>query len=131
MMQISPATPAPSAPLLAGVGCARIFVWGSIGTLLASILPHLSERAGLTLEQAGQVFLANGLGLVTASLVAGPLIDIGGKKSSLFAGFLLAIGSLLLLTRADTRAAIMALAFPLSTGGSPPVIAANATVSDL
>ena len=69
--------------VLAGVACASILVWGSIATLLGSILPSLSTRADLSVTQAGHIFLANGLGLVVASLIAGPLIDIWGKKGVL------------------------------------------------
>lgn len=117
--------------LLAGVACASIFVWGSIATLLGSILPSLSTRADLSITQAGHLFLANGLGLAVASLIAGPLIDIWGKKSILVGGAGLVAGSLSLFNWAVTPPAVMLLGFTLGAGGSALVTGANAVVSDL
>ncbi len=117
--------------VLAGVACASIFVWGSIATLLGSILPSLSTRADLSVTQAGHIFLANGLGLVVASLIAGPLIDIWGKKGVLLGGAGLVAASLLLFDWAVTPLTVMALAFTLGAGGSALVTGANAVVSDL
>jgi fucose permease len=116
---------------LASAACAAIFVWGSIATLLGSILPSLSTRADLTITQAGHVFLGNGLGLVVASLVAGPLIDVWGKKNVLLGGAGLVAGSLLLFDLARTAPAVMVFAFTLGAGGSALVTGANAAVSDL
>lgn len=113
------------------VACASIFVWGSIATLLGSILPTLATRANLSMTQVGHVFLANGLGLVIASLLAGPLVDVWGKKGVLLAGAGLVVGSLLLLSRASALPTIAFLAFTLGAGGSALVTGANAAVSDL
>ncbi len=117
--------------MLGGVACASIFVWGSIATLLGSILPSLSARADLSIAQAGHVFLGNGLGLAVASLIAGPLIDVWGKRSVLLGGAALVAGSLLSFNLATTPAPVVILAFTLGAGGSALVTGANAVVSDL
>lgn len=113
------------------VACSSIFVWGSIATLLGSILPTLSERAHLSITQAGHVFLANGLGLAVASLISGPVIDAWGKKSVLTGGAALVVGSLLLFNLATTAPVVIVLAFTAGAGGSALVTGANAVVSDL
>ena len=63
-----------------------IFVYGMIAAMLGTILPELSDRFHLSPSQNGTIATAQALGLILASLAAGPLIDSEGKKLGLILG---------------------------------------------
>lgn len=112
---------------LAGIST---FVYGMIAALAGTIVPQLSRKLGLTPEQIGNVFLAQALGMVLASVSAGPLVDNRGKKT----GFLLALtmigGALFLLPNASNYGAILACMVLLGLGGGTMSTASNTMVSD-
>ncbi len=64
-----------------------IFVYVLIAPILGALLPtyHLSP------EQESSLALAQALGLVVASLSAGPVIDVKGSKLALLAGLALVV----------------------------------------
>lgn len=108
-----------------------IFVYGVIAAMLGTILPNLSTRFGLTPEQNGNIALAQALGLIIASLSAGPLIDNKGKKTGLVIGLALIAIALFALPSAGGYGSLMALLFLLGFGGGTIVTAANALASDI
>lgn len=112
-------------------GFLGIFVWGSIAGLLGAILPGLRERAGLTLQQSGALFVALSVGLVAASLLAGPLLDTIGKKKVLCGAVALVVVALVALEYALRLPLLLALAFLLGAGGSAVVTGAHALIADL
>ena len=104
-----------------------ILVYGMIAAMLGTIMPTFN----LTMEQNGNVALAQALGLVIASVSAGPLIDNKGKKAGLLAGLALIAAALFSLPSAGGYRQIMACLFVLGFGGGIIVTAANALVSDI
>jgi fucose permease len=120
-----------STPRLIVAAILAIFVYGIIAAMLGTILPSLSLRFSLTPEQNGYIALAQAIGLIIASLAAGPLTDNKGKKVSLLLSLALIAIALFLLPNATGYGAIMAALFLLGFGGGVLVTAANALVSDI
>ena len=105
-----------------------IFVYGMIAAMLGTIMPtfHLTD------DQNGQIALAQALGLVIASLSAGPLIDNRGKKVALVLAFLLIAAALFVLpSSGGNYTVIRACLFVQGFGGGILVTAANALASDI
>lgn len=106
-----------------------IFVYGMIAAMLGTILPSF----GFTPEEGGTIALAQALGLVLASLSAGPFADNMGKKVVLVIGLGLIALALFLLAFA-TQPSVGTVAFylfVLGFGGGMLVTSANALVSDI
>jgi len=108
-----------------------IFVYGMIAAMLGTILPYLSQRFQLTPEQNGYIALAQAMGLIIASVLAGPLTDNKGKKTGLLIGLALIAAALFALPNATGYYTIMLYLFLLGLGGGTIVTAANALVSDI
>jgi len=108
-----------------------IFVYGMIAAMLGTILPDLSSRFHLTPEQNGAIASCQALGLVVASLAAGPLIDNEGKQAGLVLGLAIISGALLLLPRSAGFGSIATNLLLLGLGGGIIVTAANALGSDI
>ncbi len=106
-----------------------IFVYGMIAAMLGTILPSFNFPP----EQAGTVALAQALGLIVASVSAGPIVDTKGKKVALVAGLGLIALALFLLASASAPAytTVAAYMFILGVGGGILVTAANALASDV
>ena len=105
-----------------------IFVYGMIAAMLGTIMPTFN----LSMEQNGNVALAQAMGLVLASLSVGPIIDNKGKKTALVAGLALISAALYALPSVSgdyTR--ILICLFILGFGGGIIVTAANALASDV
>ena len=108
-----------------------IFVYGVIAAMLGTILPDLSRRFQLTPQQNGNIALAQALGLIIASLSAGPLIDNKGKKLGLVGGLALIAAALFARPNAGGYGQVAGLLFLLGLGGGTIVTAGNALVSDI
>ncbi|HOQ44104.1 MAG TPA: MFS transporter [Bryobacteraceae bacterium] len=108
-----------------------IFVYGVIAAMLGTILPSLSETFNLTPEQNGNIALAQALGLIIASVSAGPLIDNKGKKAGLLLGLGLVAIALFGLSNAGGYGSILAALFLLGFGGGIIVTAGNALAADV
>jgi fucose permease len=106
------------------------FLYGLIAAMLGTILPELSERFHLSPSQNGTIALSQALGLIVASLAAGPLIDDEGKKVGLILGLALISAALLWLPRVAGFRGILILLFTLGIGSGTIVTAANSLVSD-
>ncbi|MGA7220566.1 MAG: MFS transporter [Candidatus Sulfotelmatobacter sp.] len=106
------------------------FLYGMIAAMLGTILPVLSDRFHLSPSQNGTIALAQALGLILASLGAGPLIDNEGKKLGLILGFALISIALVSLPRVPGFRSILFLLFMLGVGSGIIVTAANSLVSD-
>lgn len=112
-------------------GFLAVFVWGSIAGLLGAILPGLRERAGLSLADSGTMFVALAVGLVTASVLAGPALDRLGKKPVLATATALVVVALVAFEFVNAFAGLLALAFVMGAGGSALVTGAHALIADL
>jgi fucose permease len=108
-----------------------IFIYGMIAAMLGTILPELSERFHLSPSQNGTIATAQALGLILASLAAGPLIDNEGKKLGLILGLAFISIALFALPRSPGFRSVLLLMFLLGVGGGILVTAANALVSDV
>lgn len=105
-----------------------IFVYGMIAAMLGTVLPSF----GFAPEDAGNVAFAQALGLILASLSAGPLADNKGKKLVLVISLGLIALALFLLANASRDWTTVALYFFLAGfGGGMLVTSANALVSDI
>ena len=105
-----------------------ILIYGIVAATWGTFNPTL----GFTNAQTGTIATAQSLGLVVASLLVGPLIDLKGKKAALVGGLALISVSFWLLPSAgaDFTLVLAALAM-LGLGGGIVVTGANALVSDV
>ena len=108
-----------------------ILIYGMIAAMLGTILPDLSQRFNLTPAQNGRIAMAQAIGLMIGSFVAGPLMDIYGKKLGVAGGLLLIAVALVGLRAAPGYGAIVGLIFVLGTGGGALVNGANALPPDI
>ena len=108
-----------------------IFVYGMIASVAGTIVPDVSKRFGLTPEQIGNVFLAQAIGLIIASVSVGPLLDNRGKKTGLLLGFILIAIALFAIPNSSGYDMMMIFMLILGVGGGIIVTAANALVSDI
>jgi fucose permease len=108
-----------------------IFVYGMIASIAGTIIPEISQRFGLSPEQIGNVFLAQAIGLIIASVSVGPLLDNRGKKTGLLLGLGLIVMALFAVPNSTGYFMIMAFILVLGLGGGIIVTAANALVSDI
>ena len=104
-----------------------IFVYGMIAAMLGTIMPTLP----LDTEQKATVALAQAIGLIIASLSAGPVIDNRGKKTGLLAGLSLVAVALAGLPGSDSYGRIAFFFLLMGLGGGMIVTAGNALVSDI
>jgi fucose permease len=94
-----------------------IFVYGMIAAMLGTILPEFSQRFTLSPKQNGSIALVQALGLIVASVCAGPLIDSQGTKAGLLLGLGLAAAALFLLPRSTGFGSIAFYLLLLGLGG--------------
>jgi fucose permease len=95
--------------------------------MLGTLMPTFN----LTPEENGNIALAQALGLVLASLSAGPLVDNKGKKVALVIGLLLVAIALFALPNAGGYSFIMGCLFLQGFGGGIIVTAGNALAADV
>ena len=108
-----------------------IFVYGMSAALLGSTLPDVSSRYGLSPKQNGTIALLQALGLMLASITAGPLIDAWGTKSGLVMGLAINTAALVRLPRLRGFRGIGGSFLLLGLGGGLVVTSANALASSL
>ena len=104
-----------------------IFVYSVIAAMLGAIMPTFK----LTPEENGNIALAQAIGLIVASISAGPIIDNKGKKVALVTGLGLIAAALYALPTASGYTQLMIVLFLLGLGGGIIVTAANALASDV
>jgi fucose permease len=108
-----------------------ILLYGMIAAMLGTILPDLSTRLQITPRQNGTIAFAQALGLIIASLAAGPLLDNEGKKIGIVFGLLLMSVALFALPRAKSFRNVAWLLFLLGVGSGILVTGANSLASDV
>jgi fucose permease len=117
--------------MLIFAACLAIFVYGMVASMLGTINPGLAERFQLTNVQTGYIALAQGIGLVIASVSVGPLLDRKGKKIGLLLGLALVTLALVALANARSFEVIAAAMVVLGMGGGVIITGANALGSDV
>jgi fucose permease len=113
------------------LSAAVIFVYGTVASLLGTLLPTLSAHFHLSPEQNGYIAALQALGLTLATLVAGPLMDSKGIKAALCSGLLLMFAALVALLRASAWTALVIAIFALGLGSGTVVAAANNLASQV
>ncbi|MBI2684787.1 MAG: MFS transporter [Acidobacteria bacterium] len=104
-----------------------IFVYGVIAAMLGVLLASFH----LTPEQNGNIALAQAIGMIIASVSAGPIIDKKGKKIALVVSLGLIAASLFVLRSSSGYEQQMLWVFTLGLGGGILVTAANALAGDV
>ncbi len=101
-----------------------IFVYGLIAPILGALLPtyHLLP------SQEGAIASIQALGLVIASLAAGPFIDLKGNKPALLVGLGLVVAALVSAPNAGGYGGLLVIYFVLGLGGGVVVTGANSLV---
>jgi len=117
--------------MLIFAACLAIFVYGMVASMLGTINPGLAEKFQLQNEQTGYVALAQGIGLIIASVSVGPLIDKRGKKIGLLLGLALVAVSFFALANASGYGMILLAMLVLGFGGGVVLTGANALGSDV
>ncbi|HEX5472488.1 MAG TPA: MFS transporter, partial [Lacipirellulaceae bacterium] len=117
--------------MLMFAGCLEIFVYGMVASMLGTINPGLAAKLHLTNAQIGYIALAQGLGLVVASVSVGPLMDRRGKKIGVLLGLFFITASLVALANANSFAMVAVSMFVLGMGGGIVLTGANALGSDV
>ncbi len=92
--------------------------------MLGALLPSY----GLTQGQEGSLGLSYALGLIVASLSAGPFIDLKGNKPAILSGLLLIVLSLFAAPNAGGYGGLWAVYLILGIGGGIVVTGANSLV---
>lgn len=108
-----------------------IFVYGMVASMLGTINPGLASQFNLDNVQTSYIALAQGIGLVLASVSVGPLLDRRGKKVGLLLGLGLVAAALFILANASGYSAMLLSMFILGIGGGITLTAANALGSDV
>lgn len=101
-----------------------ILVYGLIAPILGALLPSY----GLTPGQQGTLALVQALGLVVASLSAGPMVDIKGNKIALLSGLALIFVYGVAAPSVRGYGPLLVIYFVLGVGGGIVVTGANALV---
>jgi FHS family glucose/mannose:H+ symporter-like MFS transporter len=122
--------PRPS-PLLNGIACAGMFVFGIVMALLGAVVPVLSERLAFGLGDVGTLFLSMNAAMLAASLLVGPTIDRFGMKLPLGLGALLVAVALGAIPAARKLGALLAAVAALGFGGGVLNATTNTLVADL
>lgn len=117
--------------MLIFAACLAIFVYGMVASMLGTINPGLASKFQLDNAQTGYVALAQGIGLIIASVSVGPLIDRKGKKIGLLLGLALVAVSFFALATATGFEMIVLAMLVLGFGGGIVLTGANALGSDV
>jgi len=99
--------------------------------MLGTINPGLASKFHLDNIQTSYIALAQGIGLVIASVSVGPLLDRKGKKIGLLLGLGLVAGALFVLANATGYTTMVLSMMVLGVGGGITITAANALASDV
>lgn len=125
------AVPPRQIAVLDGIAFAGMFVFGIVMALLGAVMPVLSTRLSLGLDDVGTLFLVTNGAMLATSIVVGPAIDRYGIKAPLgTGGFLVAVALLLLATASRFRELLPAVAC-LGVGGGALNASTNTLVADL
>ncbi|MBZ5593700.1 MAG: MFS transporter [Acidobacteriia bacterium] len=108
-----------------------MFFFGVVMAVLGAALPLLAVRISFDLSQAGNLFLAMNLAMLTSGLVVGPFMDRFGKKPVLIVGPLFVAAALALMATAATYGTLVTSVALLGLGGGALNSGTNTLVADL
>ena len=108
-----------------------ILTYGMIAAMLGTILPELSKKFGLSPKQNGNIGMAQAIGLMIGSFLAGPLMDLQGKKLGMLVSLAIIALALIGLRSATGYGSVAGLMLMLGTGGGALVTAAFAVAGEI
>jgi fucose permease len=111
--------------------CVGMLLFGVTLTTIGAVLPSLMPRYGMDRTSAGSLLSIMSLGILTASLVFGPIVDLRGYKGVLIAGALGVMLGLEGIANAPSAAFLAAAVFVFGFSGGILNGATNALVSDI
>jgi fucose permease len=111
--------------------CLGMLVFGIVMTVLGTILPLLIERFAVDKAEAGSTFTLLSVGILTGSLVFGPVVDRYGFKGLLIVCTTLVLIGLEALAFAPDFDLLRAAVFVIGFGGGVINGGTNALVSDI
>ncbi|MGA7365841.1 MAG: MFS transporter, partial [Candidatus Sulfotelmatobacter sp.] len=116
-----------------GGAATGIFVFGIVMAVLGTLfgLPEMRQRLQIDLSQQGNVFLLLYLGILLATLLAGPVIDSMGNKLILVTSAALVASGMAGFAYAHSFGGAAISAVLLGLGGGGLNTSTNALVSDL
>ncbi|MFZ1166963.1 MAG: MFS transporter [Candidatus Sulfotelmatobacter sp.] len=119
--------------VLFGGAATGIFVFGIVMAVLGTLfgLPEMRQRLQIDLSQQGNVFLLLYLGILLATLLAGPVIDSMGNKLILVTSAALVASGMAGFAYAHSFGGAAIPAVLLGLGGGGLNTSTNALVSDL
>ena len=116
---------------LDAVAFASIFVFGIVMALLGAVMPLLSARLALGLEEVATLFLVTNGAMLAASVVVGPAMDRYGMKPPLAIGTALVGAALVAIAWAPSMGVLLPALAGLGLGGGALNAGANTLVADL
>ena len=119
--------------ILFGGAATGIFVFGIVMAVLGTLfgLPEMRTRLRMDLAQQGSLFLLLYLGILFATLLAGPAIDVIGNKLILIGSATLVAAGMLGFAVAHSYTSSAMPALLLGCGGGGLNTSTNALISDL
>lgn len=119
--------------VLFGGAATGIFVFGIVMAVLGTLFgfPEMRQRLKIDLAQQGNMFLLLYLGILLATLVAGPVIDAMGNKMILVVSSMLVAVGMAGFAYAHSFGGAAIAAVLLGLGGGGLNTSTNALVSDL
>ena len=111
--------------------CLGMLVFGIVLTTLGAVLPSLIERFGLQKEAAAALFLLLSFGILSGSLVFGPIVDRYGYKAILLAAAALIVAGIEAIALAPSLGALRIGILVIGFGGGVINGAASALVADI
>jgi MFS transporter, FHS family, glucose/mannose:H+ symporter len=105
--------------------------FGLVMALLGAILPLLSQRLGIELAAAGNLFLAMNAAMLAITVVIGPVVDRFGARPALIAAPLASAAAVCLVALAGGFAELLLAGVLLGLGGGVLNAATNVLVADL
>ena len=115
---------------LISLTCLGIMIFGMVSATLGTLQPYWAG-IGLNPEQTAYVALGQAVGMILASLIAGPLCDIRGKKTGLMLGLSSLLIAMVALPHVAGFVTIVSTLFLVGLGGGILVTSANALLSDI
>ena len=130
-VMVQSATRSRPASALAAIAYAGMFVFGIVMALLGAIMPVLSERLAIGLDDMGTVFLVTNASMLAASLLVGPAMDRFGMKAPLALGAALVAAGLISIGNARMFPGLLLAVTALGFGGGALNASTNTLVADL
>jgi MFS transporter, FHS family, glucose/mannose:H+ symporter len=111
--------------------CLGMLLFGIMVTTLGSILPEIIQRYGISKTDAGSLFLVMNCGILTGSLIFGPIVDRFGYKNLLVICTALLFAGIEGVAFAPTFEMFSLFVFLFGFSGGAINGAVNAVVSDI